>query len=108
MQTFALDSNNNLIVTTQQQTKSGADAIIQDIKTLLLMFQTEYPFNKKKGIHWYNLLQKNNKNLIRETIIKRILEDSRIKNVNNIQIFSENGVLKISAELYTSEGVLNV
>ena len=64
METFYLDSNNNLVVTTDFLTKSGLEAIKQDVKTLLLMFQTENPLNLKEGLEWYDLLNKNNLVLI--------------------------------------------
>ena len=108
METFYLDSNNNLVVTTDFLTKSGLEAIKQDVKTLLLMFQTENPLNLKEGLEWYDLLNKNNLVLIQTRITQRLLEDNRIRNVRNMELRMVNGVLEISATLYTTEGVLNV
>ena len=108
METFYLDSNNNLVVTTDFLTKSGLEAIKQDVKTLLLMFQTENPLNLKEGLEWYDLLNKNNLVLILTRITQRLLEDNRIRNVRNMELRMVNGVLEISATLYTTEGVLNV
>lgn len=108
METFYLDSNNNLVVTTDFLTKSGLEAIKQDVKTLLLMFQTENPLNLKEGLEWYDLLNKNNLILIQTRITQRLLEDNRIRNVRNMELRMVNGVLEISATLYTTEGVLNV
>ena len=108
METFYLDSNNNLVVTTDFLTKSGLEAIKQDVKTLLLMFQTENPLNLKEGLEWYDLLNKNNLALIQTRITQRLLEDNRIRNVRNMELRMVNGVLEISATLYTTEGVLNV
>lgn len=108
MDTFYLDSNNNLIATNDFVTKSGLEAIKQDVKTLLLMFQTENPLNLKEGISWYDLLNQNNLALIQTRITQRILEDDRIKNVRNMILTMEDGKLNISATLYTSEGIINV
>ena len=108
METFYLDSNNNLVVTTDFLTKSGLEAIKQDVKTLLLMFQTENPLNLKEGLEWYDLLNKNNLVLIQTRIAQRLLEDNRIRNVRNMELRMVNGSLEISATLYTTEGVLNV
>ena len=108
METFYLDSNNNLVVTTDFLTKSGLEAIKQDVKTLLLMFQTENPLNLKEGLEWYDLLNKNNLILIQTRITQRLLEDNRIRNVRNMELRMVNGALEISATLYTTEGVLNV
>lgn len=33
---------------------AGEQAIKLDIKNLLLMFKTEYPFNLTEGIPWYD------------------------------------------------------
>ena len=40
---------------------AGEQAIKLDIKNLLLMFKTEYPFNLTEGIPWYDNALKNNK-----------------------------------------------
>ena len=91
METFYLDSNNNLVVTTDFLTKSGLEAIKQDVKTLLLMFQTENPLNLKEGLEWYDLLNKNNLALIQTRITQRLLEDNRIRNVRNMELRMVNG-----------------
>ncbi len=108
MKTFALDSNNNLIVTDRFNTKNGLEAIKQDIKTLLLMFNGEYPFDNRKGIKWYDTFLSNNTTQIKSEITKRILQDKRIKNIKNLELINESGKITIRAELYTSEGVVNV
>lgn len=108
MDTFYLDSNNNLVTSSDFILKSGQDAIIQDIKTLLLMFQSENPLNQNEGIAWYELLNQNNLASIQDAITKRLLEDTRIKNVRNMQLTNTNGTLEISATLYTTEGIINV
>ena len=62
------------------------EAIKQDIKTLLLMWVTEYPFNTNQGLNWYQLSQYNNKNDIIIAVKDRILQDKRILNVNSIDV----------------------
>lgn len=108
MKSFALDSNNNLIISDRITTKSGVNAIKQDIKTLLLMFFNEYPFDRRKGIDWIDLKLRNNRVALKEAIIKRLLQDARIKNIKNLNLQNENGKISITAEIYTSEGVINV
>lgn len=108
MDTFALDSNNNLIVGDKIAVKGGIECIKQDIKTLLLMFFKEYPFDRRKGINWQDLTLRNNRVMLKEAIIKRLLQDPRIKNIKNLDLTNENGKISITAEIYTSEGVINV
>lgn len=108
MKSFALDSNNNLIISDRITTKSGVNAIKQDIKTLLLMFFNEYPFDRRKGIDWIDVTLRNNRVALKEAIIKRLLQDARIKNIKNLDLQNENGKISITAEIYTSEGVINV
>lgn len=108
MKSFALDSNNNLIISDRITTKSGVNAIKQDIKTLLLMFFNEYPFDRRKGIDWIDVTLRNNRVALKKAIIKRLLQDARIKNIKNLDLQNENGKISITAEIYTSEGVINV
>ncbi|HED5303916.1 TPA: hypothetical protein R5A54_001671 [Campylobacter jejuni] len=108
MTSLKLDKNNNIVFQNNFLTISDQDAIIQDVKNLLLMFQTEYPFDLTMGISWYELATYNNSNVIKNTIKERILEDNRIQSVNNLNVFFENGKMQISAELITDLGVINV
>lgn len=108
MTSLKLDKNNNIIFQNNFLTISDQDAIIQDVKNLLLMFQTEYPFDLTMGIPWYELATYNNSNVVKNTIKERILEDNRIQSVNNLNVFFENGKMQISAELITDLGVINV
>ena len=108
MKTLKLDKNNNLIFSNNLETIESKDAIKQDIKTLLLMWLTEYPFNTNEGLNWYQLATYNNKNDIIAEIKERILQDRRVLNVNSIDISFNNNLLNIEAELETSEGIVNV
>lgn len=108
MISLKLDKNNNIIFQNNFLTISDQNAIIQDVKNLLLMFQTEYPFDLTMGIPWYELAAYNNSNVIKNTIKERILEDNRIQSVNNLNVFFENGKMQISAELITDLGAINV
>lgn len=108
MQTLRLDKNNNLMFGNSFDTLSGAEAIKQDIKTLLLMWLTEYPFNINEGLNWYQLSTYNNKNDIIIAVKDRILQDKRILNVNSIEVYFNNNILSIEAELETTEGIVNV
>ena len=55
MRTLKLDKNNNLEFSNDLQTIDSKEAIKQDIKTLLLMWVTEYPLNTNEGLNWYQL-----------------------------------------------------
>ncbi len=108
MTTLALDSKNNLIVFGNFVTRSGIDAVAQDIKNLLLMWQKEYPFNLTKGINYYELVSQNSNSLVKKEITRRILEDKRILNIAKINVSFERQQLKISATLETTEGVIRI
>lgn len=108
MTTLALDSKNNLIVFSNFVTRSGIDAVAQDIKNLLLMWQKEYPFNLTKGINYYELVSQNSNSLVKKEIIRRILEDKRILNIAEINVSFERQQLKISATLETTEGAIRI
>ena len=84
MTTLALDSKNNLIAFGNFVTRSGIDAIVQDIKTLLLMWQGEYPFNLTKGLNYYDIVNKNSISLVKKEIRKRVMEDKRIINIQEL------------------------
>ena len=108
MTTLKIDKNNNLEFSNDFQTINSKEAIKQDIKTLLLMWLTEYPFNINQGLNWYQLSTYNNKNDIIIAVKDRILQDKRILNVNSIEVYFNNNILSIEAELETIEGVVNV
>ena len=108
MRTLKLDKNNNLTFSNDLQTIDSTEAIKQDIKTLLLMWLTEYPFNINEGLNWYQLSTYNNKNDIIIAVKDRILQDKRILNVNSIDVSFNNNLLSIEAELETIEGIVNV
>lgn len=108
MTTLKIDKNNNLEFSNDFQTIDSKEAIKQDIKTLLLMWLTEYPFNINEGLNWYQLSTYNNKNDIIIAVKDRILQDKRILNVNSIEVYFNNNILSIEAELETIEGVVNV
>ena len=108
MTTLALDSKNNLIVFGSFVTRSGIDAVVQDVKNLLLMWQKEYPFNLTKGINYYELVSKNSNSLVKKEITSRILEDKRILNIAELNVSFEGQQLKISATLETTEGVIRI
>ena len=108
MKTLKLDKNNNLTFSNNLETIESKEAIKQDIKTLLLMWLTEYPFNTNEGLNWYQLSTYNNKSDIIAEVKERILQDKRVLNINNIEVSFNNNLLNIEAELETSEGIVNV
>ena len=108
MKTLKLDKNNNLNFSNNLETIESKDAIKQDIKTLLLMWLTEYPFNTNEGLNWYQLATYNNKNDIIAEVKERILQDRRVLNVNSIDISFNDNLLNIEAELETTQGIVNV
>ena len=104
MKTFKLDSKNNLIVNGSFIMLEGSEAVAQDIKNLLLMFQTEYPFDTRVGIPYYDLAIGNNKEVIKGSIINRVLEDTRVKSVSRIDVSFKNGTMNISLDLRLKNG----
>lgn len=106
MTTLALDSKNNLIVFGNFVTRDGIDAIVQDIKTLLLMWEKEYPFNLTKGINYYDVVAQNSKSVVRSEVTRRILEDKRVLNIQELDVSFEHQRLTIKATLETTEGVI--
>lgn len=106
--TLALDSKNNLIVFGNFVTRSGIAAIVQDIKTLLLMWQKEYPFNLTKGLNYYELVNQNSNSLVKKEITRRILEDKRILNIAELEVSFERQQLQIKATLETTEGIIKL
>ena len=108
MVSLKLDNQNNLIFKNNFMLVENKEAIIQDIKNLLLMFETEYPFDLTMGIPYYELAKNNNSNIIKNTIKERILEDTRVESITSLEVSFKGGKLQISAELNTSEGVVNV
>ena len=108
MRTLKLDKNNNLTFSNDFQTIDSKEAIKQDIRTLLLMWVTEYPFNIAEGLNWYQLSTYNNKNDIIVAVKERLLQDKRIFSVVNLEVYFKDNQLSIEAELETIEGVINV
>lgn len=108
MKTLALDEKNNLIFESDFQVKDGAEALTQDIKNLLMMFKGEYPFNTSKGISYYDLASLNNKQRIENAILERLKQDKRVKSITNLQIDFKNGEMRMSCEINSSVGVINV
>ncbi|MBX1020845.1 hypothetical protein I9086_00180 [Campylobacter jejuni] len=108
MTTLKLDKNNNLEFANDFLTLEGQNAIIQDVKNLLLMFKTEYPFDLTMGLPWYDLASFNNKNIISNAVSERILEDSRINSIESLKVDFIQGKLNIEATIYTTEGIVNV
>lgn len=106
MTTFKLDSKNNLEFESNFETLSGSSALIQDIKTLLLMFKSENPFNTSEGIDYYNLMQRGDLSEIKRVIIERIKSDSRVKTIQNVTISNNKGNLDLSLQILTSWGEL--
>lgn len=108
MVTFNVDKDNNIIADERIQLAEGIEAIKQDIKHLLLMFKTEYPFDLSMGLEWYGLGSKNNKPAITHAVSNRILEDKRIRNIQKIEVSFRGREMTINATLNTIAGVINV
>jgi len=106
MTTFKLDSNNNLEFESNFETLSGSEALIQDIRNLLLMFKGENPFDTSEGIDYYTLMQKGDLSAIKSAIVDRIKADSRVKTIQNVTISNNKGNLDLSLQILTSWGEL--
>ena len=101
---FKLDSNNNIINTSNIILISDKAALVQDIKTLLYMYKGEYPYNINKGIDYINYIRNNDETGLLAAIQSRILEDSRVSNVT-FESAKENNNLKIVLTIIGGETV---
>lgn len=108
MKTLKLDSNNNIVFGTDFALLEGKEALAQDIRNLLLMWQGEFPFDTEKGIAYYDLLSRRDVGLIENTIRERISEDSRVNSVDSIEITQKDGIMSISATINSIYGAINV
>lgn len=105
MQTFKIDEFSNLIITGNITTITNDNAVKQDIKTLLKMFNTEYPFDTREGVPYYNLSIRNNKELIKTNIINRVMQDPRVKSVKRIDVVFADRKMNISLDVILKNGV---
>lgn len=108
MKTFKLDSDNNIVFGTDIVLLSEKEALIQDIRNLLLMFKGEYPFDINKGIDYYDLASFNDNQKIQNAVRDRILQDERVKTIENLTISQERGNISVSAEINSIYGEINV
>ena len=99
MITIALDENNNIINASSWQTKSNLEALKQDIKNRLSLFNKEYPFDITKGIDYINLLSMNRQSDLKNAILQEILKDSRVKSAKIKQINHYNNQLVLNFEI---------
>lgn len=106
MKTFKLDKNNNLCFESNFELLDGADALIQDVRNLLLMFKGEYPFNTELGLDYYGMLSNQSKESIESAILERIKQDERVKSIRNIETSAKNGNLDLSMQILTTWGEL--
>lgn len=106
MQSFKLDEFNNLIMFGNISTISDENAVKQDVKTLLRMFNTEYPFDTREGIPYYFLASRNNTQVIKSNVIERVMKDTRVKSVKRIDVNFIGGNMQISLDLILKSGVI--
>lgn len=104
MTSFKLDNGNNIVFNSNIVLVSENEAVAQDAKNRLLMFQTEYPFDLEQGIPYYELAKQNNKAVIENAIIERLLEDTRIKSVNTVRVNFVNKKMEIQSNCTLSNG----
>ena len=106
MTTFKLDKNNNLCFESEFELLGGADALIQDIRNMLLMFKGEYPFDSSVGLDYYGMMSNQSKENIEQVILDRIRQDERVKSIKNVETTAKNGELNLSMQILTSWGEL--
>ena len=104
MTTLQIDDKANLIAVGNFSLLSDVEAVKQDIKTLLKLFKSEYPFDVRMGIDWYNLASQNNRQNIEIAITQRILEDSRVRAIQSINVDFRGGVMNVSLEVRLKDG----
>lgn len=99
-----VDNSGNLQVGTEFKTVAGREALIQDIRTRLRLFQGEFHFDIDAGLPYIDMLHNNNRQTFENEIISEILKDSRVKTarINNSELI--NGKLNIEVEITTQEG----
>ena len=101
---FKLDKNNNIINNSNFILVSDKDALVQDIKNRLYMYQGEYPYDRNKGIDYISYMRENNEQGLLAAIQSRILEDSRVSNVT-FESAKESNNLKIVLTITGGEEV---
>ena len=106
MNTLQIDNKGNLRAVGNFTTLTEVEAVKQDIKTLLKLFGTEYPFDNRIGIPYYNLSARNNKELIRSSVIARALEDDRVQSVSRCDVSFVKGTMQISLDVILKNGVV--
>ena len=87
MKTFALDENNNLILSRGNLLFiNNADTVVQRVKNRLLFFQGEWFLDLNEGTPWYQeiFVKPINLNRITSVLKQRILET---EGVNRITLF---------------------
>lgn len=103
-----LDAKNNIVFGTDFKLVSGADALAQDIRSLLQVFKGEYVFDSGKGIDYYDLASKNNYSNIQGAIIDRVMSDGRVQGVKNVEFGANKGTFEISLQIESEYGTLEV
>ena len=104
MVSLKVDEKGNLTAVGNFATISNVEAVKQDLKSLLKMFQTEYPFDVRVGIPYYFLAMNNNKEIVKSAVIERTLEDERVRAVQSCEVVFKNGVMNVSLEVLLKTG----
>ena len=90
---------------------SGADALAQIITHQLLTIKGELPTNISYGVSWFEHKNPNTEKILKDTQIKKILNDNpyvnRITNYKS-SIDHEKNSMSVSFKVETTEGLLEI
>ena len=111
MITISLDENNNINLTNNNIViKSDAKALLQDIKSLLLINKGENTFNTEQGIDYDNdiLGKEGSEEYIKNLITNELLTNNEITNINKIELDYKDNVLNINNSINTIYGEIEL
>lgn len=105
MKSLMLDSNNNLVVSSELMIVEGIEALKQDINNRLKMIQGENIFNLKDGVPYFEVMQNNNIQNLKNIILQELKEDKRIRSIEVMDFkVNNNQNLNVELKITTKEG----
>lgn len=105
MTTLRLDKNNNIVVEGDMCIIDGADALVQDIKTMIALQPKEYIYNTTKGVDWIKYLQSGDTAELLNNIENEVYSDTRVKECQ-INTNKNNGSLILNINTVSNEEVI--
>lgn len=107
MKSLMLDSNNNLVVSSELIIVEGIEALKQDINNRLKMIKGENIFNLEDGVPYFEVMQNNNIQNLKNIILQELKEDKRIRSIEVMDFkVNNNQNLNVELKITTKEGVV--